>query len=206
VVQNVFGATKNSSSVVVRASTSIPLTALTLHNLTRMGGRRLCLGCNRFFCDYSLDERRNFIAHLLEAYNPARLVERRNLTPTEKENARQAFRAQDRPGKIRKWTCDTYLEKLVKSGGVCKVTGIDGSFQNMANSEVRFLKLVTDRIYNDDEYDTNTTQVILHACNNLKAADHRFDSKDKNPDEVSSLSVMRLHIERLIVYQQQQNL
>ncbi len=139
----------------------------------------------------------------MEAYNPARIVQPRNLPPAEKEYARShTFRAQHREGINRKWTCDQYLEKLEKSGGVCKVTGIDGSFLNMAKSEVRFLKLVTDRKYNDDPYDINTTQVMLHACNNMKAADPRFDSKDKNPDEVSSISVMRLHIERHIAYQQ----
>jgi hypothetical protein len=36
-----FGATKNSSSMMMRASTSIPLTARTPHNRTRMGGWRL---------------------------------------------------------------------------------------------------------------------------------------------------------------------
>jgi hypothetical protein len=167
------------------------------------GWEASCLACNRFFCDYSLEERRNFIAHLLEAYNPARILQPRNLTPAEKKYVRtQTFTNQDREGKNRKWTCDQYLEKLEKSGGVCKVTGIDGSFLNMAKSEVRFLKLVTDRKYNDDPYDINTTQVMLHACNSMKAADPRFDSKDKNPDELSSISVMRLHIEGLIAYQQ----
>ena len=199
-MQNVFGATKNSSSMVMRAPTSIPLTARSPHNPQSYVHGRVasCLACNYFFCDFSLEERRNFIAHLLKSYNPARIVQPRNLTSAEKKHVSSVtYLNQQQAEKFCKWTRAQYLEKLQKSGGVCKVTGIDGSFGSMPKAEVRFLKLVIDRKYNDDPYDINTTEVMLHACNNMKQADSRFNSKDKNPDGVSSISVMRSHIERL---------
>jgi hypothetical protein len=105
---------------------------------------------------------------------------------------------QDRKKK-RVWTKEECLNKLVQSveRGVCAVTGIAGSFA--ANSG--FLRLVIDRIYDDDPYDIDTTQIILQRLNDMKESDKRFKKRENNPEGLSSIAVMREHVHRLCNHQ-----
>jgi hypothetical protein len=89
------------------------------------------------------------------------------------------------------------LNKSIQSGAVCAVTGIAGSFAPKSG----FLRLVIDRIYDDDPYDIETTQIILARLNDMKESDKRFKKRENNLEGVSSIAVMREHVQRLCIHQ-----
>jgi hypothetical protein len=79
----------------------------------------------------------------------------------------------------------------------CAVTGIVGSFAAKSG----FLRLAIDRIYDDDPYDIDTTQIILQRLNDMKESDKRFKKRKNNPEGFSSIAVMREHVQRLCIHQ-----
>ncbi len=158
-----------------------------------------CLACNRLFNDLSENERTRFMGVLIEKYDPYRHeVETRKLSVSEMKTITGAtYNAQVRRKKSRVWTKEECLNKSIQSGGVCAVTGIAGSFD--INSG--FLRLVFDRVYDDDPYDIETTQIIFARLNDMKESDKRFKKRENNPEGVSSIAAMREHVCRLCIHQ-----
>ena len=159
--------------------------------------------CNRLFGDLTMENRQKLI-HELGAIKSRSSNVRSSLNEGEWESIDRLFKSQKHSSRHeRRWGKDDLHKKILQSGFVCAVTGLEGSFEE--KKVVTFRRLVVDREFDSDPYEAGTTNIMLDRVNDMKAAFLEFKTRPADRPAGSPVGdlfdPLRVHLNRLVDFQ-----